>query len=219
MALALALCMGLVSPALAVSAQDFPRQVPSGHVIDGAQVFSRASSQEIERALEGFSDERVDAKVITVDRLDYDLNLNQLGDDLLSQWQETPSPEDGSRPSLLLLLIDGQTRATAIVASSGLQGRLPSELLTSTAETTMALPLRSAERYRQATLDALKRLEIVLRGGEDPGEPAQQEEAPALVSTVPSKEETQGSHAFTWVVVLLVIGTVVPMATWWVFSR
>jgi uncharacterized protein len=83
----------------------------------------------------------------------------------------------------------------------------------------MALPLRSAERYRQATLDALKRLEIVLRGGEDPGEPAQQEEAPALVSTVPSKEETQGSHAFTWVVVLLVIGTVVPMATWWVFSR
>jgi uncharacterized protein len=218
MALALVVALGLVSPALAVSAEDFPRQVPASHVIDGAQVFSRASSQEIERALEGFSDERVDAKVITVNRLDYDLNLNQLGNDLLSQWQVTPSPEEGSRPSLLLLMIDGQTRATAIVASSGLQGRLPAELLTSTAETTMALPLRSAERYRQATLDALKRLEIVLRGGEDPGEPVQ-DEAPVLVSTVPSKEETQGSHAFTWVVVLLVIGTVVPMATWWVFSR
>jgi uncharacterized protein len=36
---------------------------------------------------------------------------------------------------------------------------------------------------------------------------------------VPSKEDTQSSHALTWVVVLLVIGTVVPMATWWVFSR
>jgi uncharacterized protein len=104
------------------------------------------------------------------------------------------------------------------VASSGLQGRLPSDLLTSTAETTMALPLRSADRYRQATLDALNRLNTVLRGGEDPGEPIQ-EEAPTPVSTVPSKEDTQSSHALTWVVVLLVIGTVVPMATWWVFSR
>jgi uncharacterized protein len=210
--------MGLVSPALALSASDFPAQVPAGHVIDQAQVFSRASSQEIERALESFSDERVDAKVITVSRLDYDLTLDQLGTTLLAQWESAPGASESSHPSLLLLLVDGQTRATAIVASSGLQGRLPSELLTSTAESTMALPLRAAERYRQATLDALKRLDTVLRGGEDPGEPVQAE-APTLVSTVPSKEETQSSHAFTWVVVLLVIGTVVPMATWWVFSR
>ena len=120
--------------------------------------------------------------------------------------------------SRLLLLIDGQTRSTAVVASKGLGGRLPAELLTSTADSTMAIPLRSAERYRQATLDALTRLGAVLRGGEDPGEPLI-EEAPALASNIPSKEETESSHAFTWVVVLLVIGTVVPMATWWVFSR
>jgi uncharacterized protein len=82
----------------------------------------------------------------------------------------------------------------------------------------MALPLRSADRYRQASLDALNRLGAVLRGGEDPGEPLQ-EEAQTLASNIPSKEETEGSHAFTWVVVLLAIGTIVPMATWWVFSR
>jgi uncharacterized protein len=129
--------MGLASPALALSASDFPSQVPTSHLIDDGRVFSRASTQDIERALETFSDERVDAKVITVGRLDYDLSLKQLGEDLLSQWQETSSPADGSHSSLLLLLIDGQTRATAVVASSGLQGRLPSDLLTSTAETTI----------------------------------------------------------------------------------
>ena len=38
-------------------------------------------------------------------------------------------------------------------------------------------------------------------------------------SNIPSREETAGSNAFTWVVVLLVVGSVVPMLTWWVFSR
>jgi uncharacterized protein len=119
---------------------------------------------------------------------------------------------------LLLLLIDAQTRSTAVVAATGLRGRLPADLLRSTADTTMAFPLRSSDRWRQASLDGLNRLGVVLRGGEDPGEPPQ-EEAQALVSNIPSKEETESSHAFTWVVVLLVVGTVVPMATWWVFSR
>jgi uncharacterized protein len=44
-------------------------------------------------------------------------------------------------------------------------------------------------------------------------------EESAVVSNIPSREDTAGSNAFTWVVVLLVVGTVVPMLTWWVFSR
>lgn len=216
--LALILVWGGASPANALAAGDFPQQTPSAHVLDEADLLSRASSQEIERALESFSDERVDAKLITVSRLDYDLPLDALGEELISRWEASRPGGEGNGPSLLLLLIDGQTRSTAVVASRSLKGRLPAELLTSTAETTMGLPLRSADRHRQATLDALTRLGTVLRGGEDPGEPTQ-EEAPTLVSNIPSQEETESSHAFTWVVVLLVIGTVVPMATWWVFSR
>ncbi|MFN9622966.1 MAG: photosystem II repair protein Psb32 [Cyanobacteriota bacterium] len=212
--LSLALVCGVVSPAQALSSADFPPQAPATHLLDQAEVFSRASSQDIERELASFNDERVDARVITVNRLEDDLTLTQLGEDLLSRWQTA----DGGAPPLLLLLIDAQTRSTAVVAASGLRGRLPAELLRSTADTTMAFPLRSADRWRQASLDALSRLGVVLRGGEDPGEPLQ-EEAQALASNIPSKEETESSHAFTWVVVLLAIGTVVPMATWWVFSR
>lgn len=210
--------LAAVSPAQALSSADFPPQAPPSHVLDEAHVLSRASSQDIERTLQTFSAEKVDAKVITVAKLDYGLTLEQLGGDLLSRWVASPSTAGAEGESLLLLLIDAQTRSTAVVASAGLNGRLPSELLESTAETTMAIPLRSADRYRQATLDALNRLAVVLNGGEDPGEPVMQE-APAVVSNIPSKEETENSNAFTWVVVLLIVGTVVPMATWWVFSR
>lgn len=216
--LSLAILVGLVSPAQALSPADFPSQAPATHVLDGAHVLSRASSQEIERVLESLSDERVDAKVITIAKLDYGLSLEQLGEDLLNRWASPAADQGGDGVPRLLLLIDAQTRATAVVASKGLEGRLPGDLLASTAETTMAIPLRSADRYRQATLDALTRLSTVLQGGEDPGEPAV-EEAPTVARNIPSKEETESSHAFTWVVVLLVIGTVVPMATWWVFSR
>ncbi|MFN9629969.1 MAG: photosystem II repair protein Psb32 [Cyanobacteriota bacterium] len=216
--LAVLLVCGGVSPAWALSSEEFPLKAPASHVLDEADVLSRASAQDIERALEKFSDERVEAKVITVGRLDDDINLRQLGDDLVARWEAPGVASEGSGQPLLLLLIDAQTRSTAVVASPGLTGRLPAELLTSTADTTMAYPLRSADRYRQAVLDAVNRLDVVLHGGEDPGEPIL-EEAPALASNIPSKEETESSHAFTWVVVLLVIGTVVPMATWWVFSR
>jgi uncharacterized protein len=82
----------------------------------------------------------------------------------------------------------------------------------------MAQPLREGNRYRQASLDALERLSIVLRGGEDPGEPAVSE-ATVVATNIPTREETASSNAFTWVVVLLVVGTIVPMLTWWVFSR
>ena len=215
-------CLGIliaaVAPVLAIGPEDFPQQAPPSHVIDEAHVFSRASSQEIEKALQILGDERVDAKVVTVSKLDYDVSLETLGEALLNKWDTAPSEQEAGALPRLLLLIDSQTRSTALVASVGLKGRLPAELLDSTADTTMAIPLRSADRYRQATLDALSRVTTVLQGGEDPGEPLI-EEAPVLASNIPSKEETESSHAFTWVVVLLVIGTVVPMATWWVFSR
>jgi uncharacterized protein len=82
----------------------------------------------------------------------------------------------------------------------------------------MAQPLRDGGLYRQALLDGLNRLSTVLAGAEDPGPPPQAEEI-AVVSNVPSAEETASSNARTWLIVLLAVGTVVPMATWWVFSR
>ncbi|MEB3198949.1 MAG: TPM domain-containing protein [Synechococcaceae cyanobacterium] len=207
---------GLAAPALALSARDLPAAPPQDHVLDQAEVLSRASRGELSRRLAELQSERVEASLITISRLDYGLTLEGLGEQLLERWQDAKPAQSAS--ALLLLLIDNQTKGSAVVASPALQRQLPQELLLSTASTTMALPLRQGDRYRQASLDAITRLDTVLRGGEDPGPPVEPEEI-VPVSNIPTREETQSSNAFTWVIVLLVVGSVVPMVTWWIFSR
>jgi uncharacterized protein len=211
--LSLALLFSPLAPATALSLDDLPSDAPLERVFDQADVLSIASRTEIDRQLEGFNEERVDARLVTVNRLDYGLTLPELARELLERWFGDRGDE-----SHLLILIDSQTKAAAIAASPALQRQLPPELLRSTARTTLAQPLREGNRYRQASLAALDRLGSVLRGGEDPGEPELVESA-AVVSNIPTREETASSNAFTWVVVLLVVGTIVPMLTWWVFSR
>jgi len=214
MAAALALT-SLIAPsaALATGLADFPVQRPSSHVIDSADVLSRAASGDVNQRLEQFSELGVDARLVTLRRLDYGVSLETLGEELLQQWQD-----EASRDGLLLLLIEAQNNSAAVVASPALLEQLPSTLLSSAAISTMGLPLREGSRYRQASLDALSRLEVVLNGGEDPGPPQLVERMP-VETNIPTKEETESSNAFLWVVVLLVVGTLVPMITWWVFSR
>ena len=200
-------------PVLALSASSFPASPPTERVLDQADVLSRAAIAEIGRQLSGFQDDRIDARLITVKQLDYGLSLDQLGAQLLERWSEPVAPA-----SLLLFLIDSQTNASAVVAAPSLSGQLSESLLRSTARTTMAVPIRDGARFRQASLDGIARVLAVVQGADDPGEPPAPDEV-ALVSNVPSREETKASKAFTWVVVLLVVGTIVPMLTWWVFSR
>ena len=214
MAAALVLTSLIAPPAaLATGLADFPVQRPSSHVLDSADVLSRAASGDVNQRLEQFSELGVDARLVTLRRLDYGVSLESLGEELLQQWQD-----EASRDGLLLLLIEGQNNSAAVVASPALLEQLPSTLLSSTAISTMGLPLREGSRYRQASLDALSRLEVVLNGGEDPGPPQLVERMP-VETNIPTKEETESSNAFLWVVVLLVVGTLVPMITWWVFSR
>ena len=214
----LALFMGFTTtlmpaPALAISASGLPPAAPQERILDTADVLSRAAIGELSKTLESFSAERVDAHLITVNRLDYGLSLLQFGNQVLERWSES-----GSEPNQVLFLIDSQTNSTAVATSPGLVTQLDSSLLRSTASTTMAQPIRDGGRYRQGSLDAMTRLLTVLQGGEDPGEPITTEVV-SQPTNVPTKEQTQSSNAFTWVLVLLTVGTIVPMLTWWVFSR
>ena len=210
------LCILLGAPtAMAVSAQDFPSAPPEEAVVDSADVLSRASRNEITARLEELDQFHVDARLVTVRRLDYGLSLPAFGEELLERWQADAPQTD--RP-LLIFLEESQSKQAAVVASPELLEQLPESLLRSTGRTTMSQPLRDGDRFRQATQDGVERIETVLNGGEDPGPPVQVERV-ALPTNVPTAEETQDSNAFTWVVVLLVVGTIVPMATWWIFSR
>ncbi|MBD1193631.1 TPM domain-containing protein [Vulcanococcus sp. Clear-D1] len=205
--------LALPAAAWATGVADFPPQPPASHVLDQADLLSRAADTELDRRLQEFGGDHVDARLLTLRRLDYGLSLDALGEQLVERW----SAGEPDR-SLLLLLIESQNNSAAVVASSDLEGQLPSELLSSTAISTMGLPLREGARYRQASVDALDRLAVVLNGGEDPGPPQLVERMP-IETNIPTREETQSSNAFLWVVVLLVVGTLVPMITWWVFSR
>lgn len=205
--------LALPLPAQATGPQDFPADLPSAQVLDTADLLSRTASTDIERSLRTLADQHVDARLLTLRRLDYGLSLDTLGQQLLERWG-TDAPQN----DLLLLLIESQNNTAAVVASADLLKQLPESLLSSTAISTMGIPLREGARYRQAGLDALDRLSVVLKGGDDPGPPQMLERMP-IETNVPTKEETASSNALLWVVVLLVVGTLVPMITWWVFSR
>lgn len=209
------LLAGLVWPqqALATGVQDFPAERPAGAVLDTADLLSRAASADLDRRLHELASDHVDARLVTLRRLDYGLSLDGLGEQLVQRWGG-----DGRGDALLLILIESQNNSAAVVASADLLDQLPEPLLSSTAISTMGLPLREGARYRQASMDALDRLETVLQGGEDPGPPQLLERLP-IETNIPSREDTASSNALLWVVVLLVVGTLVPMITWWVFSR
>ena len=207
------LCMLLVIPAAAaISPSQLGEKAPDALVIDAADVLSRSSKAELEARLQSFGEERVDARLITLRRLDYGLSLEAFGNELISSWSNR-----GQAP-LLLLMIETKSKSAALVGDPALKERLPQSLLTSTARSTMAAPLREGDRYRKSCIDGLNRLFTVLQGGEDPGPPEDSERI-TIPTNIPTQEQTESSNATTWVVVLLVAGTIIPMATWWVFSR
>ncbi|BEV36261.1 TPM domain-containing protein [Synechococcus sp. M16CYN] len=197
---------------LAISPSELGASPPEALVLDEANVFSRASRNEVEAKLRSLEDQRVKARLLTLRRLDYGYSLKSFGEELLASWSES------SETPLLLILIETQNKRAALIADSALQAQLPETLLTSTAQTTMTLPLRDGDRYRQSSIDGLTRLSIVLAGGEDPGPPTVIERV-ALPTNIPTKIETEDSNATTWIIILLVAGSIIPMATWWVFSR
>ena len=211
-AVALLALVVAVPAAIAIAPAELGAGRPTERVIDDADVFSRASRSELESRLEALTEDRVDAHVITVRRLDYGYSLDAFGDQLVETWSSS-----GQEP-LLLLLLETQNKRAAIVTEDSLQTQLPPALLKSTARTTMSIPLREGDRYRQASLDGINRLAVVLGGGEDPG-PPEEIVRTTLPTNIPTQAETEESNATTWVIVLLVLGTIIPMATWWVFSR
>jgi uncharacterized protein len=210
------ICLFLIVPTgFALAPQDLPAAPPDEAVLDTAEVLSRAGRNEIESRLKQLEPLRVDAKIITLRRLDYGLSLTGFGEDLVKRWSG-----DGmaNPPPLILFLEETQNKQAAVVVSEELNDQLPDSLLRSTGRTTMSQPMRDGERFRQASLDGIERIAVVLNGGEDPGPPIEIERT-SIPTNIPTVEETRESNAFTWVIVLLVVGTIIPMATWWVFSR
>ena len=87
--------------ALAIAPTDLPDQRPVSHVVDDAEVLSRASRKELENRLEAFGGNKLDARLVTLRRLDYGLSLGTFGTQLIERWS---SSGDINSPLLLFLI-------------------------------------------------------------------------------------------------------------------
>lgn len=198
-------------PANATNIYDVPDFEENAHVVDQAEVLSRATEGKINSDFQKVEDSAgQETYIVTVRRLDYEVTIEKFTQDLFKRW--FPTPEDQN--NVTLLTIDVQTDNTAIVTGAGVKAVMSDAIAESIAKETVLVPLKYGNRYNQAFSDASDRLAIVLSGQEDPGPPVVKDNVNAE-SNFASREETKEGGGFTWVIVLLVLSTVIPMATYY----
>jgi uncharacterized protein len=211
-AFACLLCMA--SPAFATGIYELPETAPASHILDQSEVLSRLTEGQISGELNDLlANHQQNVNIVTIRRLDYGETIDTVAQQLLDRWYPTPE----AQANQTLLVIDSLTNNTGIVQGAKSAASMAAAIATSIAQETVLAPLKQGNRYNQAFLDASARLSKVLSGQEDPG-------APEVVAfTVPERnfatpEETKESNATVWVVVLLVLSTAIPMATYWFYQ-
>jgi uncharacterized protein len=203
----------MVLPADATNIYDVPDFEENSHVVDQAEVLSRSTEGKINGAFRDIEEKTgQEAYVVTVRRLDYDVTIESFTQDLFKRW--FPNAED--QKNVTLLTIDVQTDNTAIVTGEGVKSVMSDAIATSVAKETVLVPLKYGNKYNQAFSDATDRMVAVLGGLDDPGAPVVKDTV-NVESTFASHEETDEGNGFTWVIVLLVLSTVIPMATYYAY--
>ncbi len=204
----------LASPAIATGIYEMPEAAPTSHILDQSEVLSRLTEGEISSELNDLAaNHQQNVNIVSIRRLDYGETIDTFTQQLFDRWYPTPE----AQANQTLLVIDSLTNNTGIVQGTQSQATMAADIATSVAQETVLAPLKQGNRYNQAFLDASDRLTAVLSGQEDPG-------APEVVAfTVPERnfatpEETKESNATVWVVVLLVLSTAIPMATYWFYQ-
>jgi uncharacterized protein len=208
------LMLGLgLTPAYAIGVDELPDAPPVSHVLDTAEVLSRFTEGKLTGQFDQLAaNQRQDAYVVTFRGLDYEVTIDTFADALFERWFPTPEQQSNK----ILLVIDKTTDNTAIRTGAAVKATLPDAIADSVAHETILVPLKLGNRYNQAFGDAADRLMAVLTGQSDPG-------APVIPDTVnvernfATPEETKESNATIWVIALLVVSTVVPMATYYFY--
>jgi uncharacterized protein len=201
----------MAAPAKATGVYDLPSlgAGSSTWVVDSAEVISLANEGKLSSALKQLAQKTGnEVRMVVIRRLDFDETIDSFADKLFASWY--PTPEEQAKETLLVM--DTLTNSTAIRTGEAVKPIMSDEVAESVASETVAIPLREGSKYNQALLEASDRLVAVLSGQPDPGPPSQQELS--IESTFASAEETDDRSATVWVVVLLVLATAIPMATY-----
>ncbi|HEY9823115.1 MAG TPA: TPM domain-containing protein [Candidatus Sericytochromatia bacterium] len=208
---------GLVAaPANAIGVYQMPN-VRAGEptwVIDKAEVLSRLNEGKLSNTLDSLATKTgKEVRMVTIHRLDYGETAESFTNALFEKWFPTPK----AQANQTLLVIDTLTNTTAIRTGEAVKSILPDDIAKSVASETVIVPIRDGNKYNQGLLDASTRLVAVLSGQPDPGPPVVEENV-QVAGTFKKAEETDTKNSTVWVVAILIIATVVPMATYFFYQ-
>ncbi len=183
-------------------------------VIDQAETMSRVTRNQISGELGKLAKQTgAEVRFVTIHRLDYGETIETFAQKLFQKW--FPTPED--QANQVLLVLDNVTNTIAVQTGDGVKALLSDQMAESVTQETMMVPLRDGNKYNQAFLDASERLVAVLSGQPDPGPPVV-DDTVQTEGTFARAEETDDRSATIVVVVLLVLATVIPMATYYLYQ-
>lgn len=200
-----------ISPAMATGVYDLPSpNTEDVWVVNLANEVSLATQGKLSNQFQELAAENGrEIRMVAFRRLDYGETIETLADELFTTWY----PDEAARANQTLLVMDTLTNTTAIRTGDSAAELVTPEIAESVVKDTVGYNLRTGNKYNQALLDAGDRLVAILSGEADPGPPIIADNV-QVEGTFTKAEDTDAGFAWTWVVVLLVLATVIPMATY-----
>lgn len=204
-----------VRPAHAISVYSLPQVSPgeSPWVVDSAEAISRATESTLSNKLAKLAENTgLELRMVAIHRQGYDDTVDVFATKLFDRWfadRETAANQT-------IVAIDTVTNNSAIIAGAEAKKLLPEETIASIISDTIAADLKLGNKYNQAFLDASDRIGTILAGQPDPGSRIAQAEV-NIESTFTKAEDTDKGSATFWVIGLLIVATIVPMATYFFY--
>ncbi len=186
-------------------------------IVDKADVLSLSTKGAVKGTLAQLAQQTgKEVRFVTIHRLDYGDTIQTFTDKLFKKWFST----EAERANQALIVLDNVTNTIGIQTGAEVKSTLTDAIATSITDETMQAPLRSGNKYNQAFIDGADRLVAVLSGNPDPGPPVVIS-TPEVGRTYLKAEETEANRTNFLVIVigLLIIATVIPMATWWWYQN
>lgn len=206
------LCLFNVT-AEATGVYDLPSLNASDWVIDQANVISPVSQGKINTALGKLAKQTGNqVHLVTIRRLEYDQTIDTFAQELFETW--FPTKEEQANQTVVVL--DTITSTAGIRTGDSVKKFLPEDVAESITFESVGIPLREGNKYNEAFLGTSDRLVAVLSGNPDPG-PPEARDTINTESTFVAAEDTKTGSSTVWVIVLLVLATVIPMATYFFY--
>lgn len=204
------------APAQAIAVVELPsvRAGDATWLVDDANIISRTNEGKIANRLANLaSTTGNEVRLVTIHHFDYGETVQTFTDKLFDRWYPTPADQADQT----LIVLDEVTKTVGIRVGTAAATQLDAATATSVAQETVLVPLLQGDKYNQALLDASDRLVAVLSGQPDPGPPVFDEafdnQSESTFASAETTEENRGNNAVL-LIVLLVLATVIPMATY-----